>query len=54
MDGKEFEMLDKVLRKANLIHLREKFVSEEVGILFCCFAGSFVALIYSLMLEIMI
>ena len=30
MDEKELEMLEKVLRTANLVHLRDKFVSEKV------------------------
>ena len=35
MDEKELEMLDKVLRTANLVHLRDKFVSKKVQEMLC-------------------
>ena len=49
MDEKELEMLEKVLRTANLVHLRDKFVSEKVQeMLLCC---ALVDIIY--LLELM-
>ena len=36
MDEKELEMLEKVLRTANLVHLRDKFVSEKVQEMLLC------------------
>ena len=52
MDEKELEMLDKVLRTANLVHLRDKFVSEKVlEMLLCRNYSALVDIIY--LLELM-
>ena len=52
MDEKELEMLEKVLRTANLVHLRDKFVSEKVQeMLLCRNYSALVDIIY--LLELM-
>ena len=49
MDEKELEMLEKFLRTANLVHLRDKFVSEKVQEMLLCWNYS--ALVYLLELA---
>ena len=54
MDENELEMLEKVLRTANLVHLRDKFVSEKVQeMLLCWNYSALVDIIYLLELIVM-
>ena len=50
MDEKELEMLDKVLRTANLVHQQDKFVSEKIQEMLLC--QNYSALAYSPTLDI--
>ena len=49
MDEKELEMLEKVLRTANLVHLRDKFVSEKVQEMLLCWNYSDIIYLLELM-----